>query len=93
MKTAVFLIMIVARMMVYSLTVLMLVRAVMSWIAFDEDNKLSNFVYNVTEPVIYPFRVVFDRCPLAQGVPLDIPYFTASITLLLIDLALELIPV
>lgn len=93
MKTAVFLIMIVARMMVYSLTVLMLVRAVMSWIAFDEDNKLSNFVYNVTEPVIYPFRVVFDRFQLAQGVPLDIPYFTASMTLLLIDLVLELIPV
>ena len=36
----------------------MLVRVFLSWIPIDEDGKITNFVYFLTEPVILPVRMI-----------------------------------
>ncbi len=40
---------------------LMMFRAVLSWLPVDEDSDISNFLFAMTEPVIYPVRMLLDR--------------------------------
>ena len=57
----------------------MLVRAVLSWLPLSDDNKLEAFVYGITEPIIYPVRVLFDKFEGLRNFPLDIPFFVTFI--------------
>jgi len=66
-----------------ALQLFMLVRAIMSWLPFDEDNPLYSFVFSVTEPVIIPVRAILERFEIMQGLPIDMSFF---ITYLLISI-------
>ena len=57
------------------LELLMLGRAILSWFPIDEDNALVQFLYGITEPVIYPVRVLLERFDLFQGLPIDMAFF------------------
>lgn len=57
------------------LELLMLGRAILSWFPIDEDNPLIQFLYGVTEPVIYPMRMLLERFDLFQGLPMDMAFF------------------
>ena len=52
-----------------------LVRAILSWFPISEDNPFLALVMMVTEPVILPFRVLFDHFDWFQNMPIDIPFF------------------
>lgn len=56
------------------LELLMLGRAIISWFPIDEDNALAQFLYGITEPVIYPVRVLLERLDLFQGLPIDMAF-------------------
>lgn len=62
------------------LDVCMLLRAILSWI-LAEDNAFLGFVTMVTEPIIIPFRALFDRFGWFQNSPLDVPFFAAFLVL------------
>lgn len=66
-----------------ALQLFMLVRAIMSWLPFDDDNPLYNFVFAVTEPIIIPVRVLLERFDFMRGFPIDMSFF---ITYLLISI-------
>ncbi|MBQ7383451.1 MAG: YggT family protein [Clostridia bacterium] len=51
----------------------MLVRAVLSWFSF-EDGKLSNFLCAITEPFIYPVRLLFEKMNWFQNSPFDFAF-------------------
>ncbi len=57
------------------LELLMLGRAILSWFPIDEDNALVQFLYGITEPVIYPVRMLLERFDLFQGLPIDMAFF------------------
>ena len=40
---------------------LMMLRAILSWLPVDEDSKLVNFIYMLTEPVVVPVRMLLDK--------------------------------
>lgn len=61
------------------LELLMLGRAILSWFPLDEDNPLVQFLYWITEPVIYPMRVLLDKFDLFQGLPIDMAFFCTFI--------------
>ena len=42
---------------------------------------MIRFLYAITEPVIYPMRVLLGRSELVQSIPIDIPFF---VTMMLI---------
>ena len=48
------------RFIVIALEVMMLARAVVSWLPVDEDHPIINFLYTVTEPVIMPVYLVVE---------------------------------
>lgn len=69
------------------LQLLMLVRAIISWIPMDEDSAIGNFVFAMTEPVIFPVRMLLERFEFVASSPIDISFFAA----LLIISALQML--
>ncbi len=59
----------------------MLARALLSWFMPDGESPLLEFIYIVTEPLIMPFRRLFERLGWFQESPLDVAYLCAVITL------------
>ncbi|MBQ2825856.1 MAG: YggT family protein [Clostridia bacterium] len=59
----------------------MLVRVFLSWIPIDEDGKITNFVYFLTEPVILPVRMICNRFDFLRTCPLDVSFFITGILL------------
>lgn len=71
-----------------ALEILMLVRAIQSWLPLDDDNPFHNFVYLVTEPLIAPVRAIVERFPSMQGLPIDISFFITMILLMMLGIFL-----
>ncbi|MBO7310178.1 MAG: YggT family protein [Clostridia bacterium] len=66
----------------------MLARAILSWFPMNS-NKLMDFLYAVTEPFIYPVRMLFDKMNWFSGMPIDISFL---VSYLLITIVLIILP-
>lgn len=66
----------------------MLARAILSWFPMDS-NKFTDFLYTVTEPFIYPVRMLFQKMNWFSGLPIDMAFF---VSYLLITVVLMLLP-
>ncbi len=66
----------------------MLARAILSWFP-SAGGKLNDFLYSVTEPFIYPVRVLFEKMNWFAGLPIDISFL---VTYLLISVILIFLP-
>lgn len=64
-----------------ALSLLMLARAIISWLPDLSDSSLGDFLFTVTEWVIHPVRVLFDRFGWGQNMMLDMPFFVTFIIL------------
>ena len=69
------------------LNVAMFVRAILSWFPIGE-SKLSQVLYALTEPVIYPVRRIFEALNIGVGLPIDIPFFVTFLLLSVINMFL-----
>lgn len=65
---------------------LIIVRVLMSWVVRDYRNPVANFFYQVTEPILAPFRMLQQR--LGIGGMLD---FSPIVALLVIQLLANMI--
>ena len=65
----------------------MLVRAILSWFPM-QPNKFTDFLFGITEPIIYPYRALFNRLNWFQNLPIDVAYMAAYITLFIIGILL-----
>jgi YggT family protein len=63
----------------------MLLRAVMSWIPDMQENKFSDFLYTVTEPVVIPVRMLFEKMNWFQNMPLDVSFIVAYLLLAILS--------
>ena len=77
----------VVRCFVTALQFAMIIRAVFSWFMPDDSHPLMKFLLSVTEPVIFPVRVILDRFESLQRIPIDISFFVTYILLSLIQMA------
>lgn len=76
------------RIIIIVLELLMMARAIVSWLPIDEDNPIVNFLYAVTEPVIIPVRSVIDYFGWFQGMPIDMSFFITFILLSILEMIL-----
>lgn len=76
------------RIIIIVLELLMMARAIVSWLPIDEDNPIVNFLYTVTEPVIIPVRSVIDYFGWFQGMPIDMSFFITFILLSILEMIL-----
>ena len=76
-----------AYLLIYLLHTAMFIRAILSWFPVGE-GKFSSFLYALTEPVIFPVRVLFDKLGIGTSLPLDIPFFVTFLLLSFISMFL-----
>lgn len=69
----------------------MLGRAILSWIDPMGDGPLASFLYAITEPIILPFRKLFEKLNWFVGSPLDMAFFFAMITIIILQSLLEVL--
>ena len=64
-------------------------RAILSFIVFNEDAWYIRLLDLLTRPVLYPLRALFDRFGWFAGLPID---FTPMIAMLLLSFLSALLP-
>ena len=81
-----------ARLVVVSLYVLqflMFGRAIMSWFSPDEDNKIAQFLFMMTEPFVYPIRQLLNKFDFFNNIPIDMSFMFAMIILIIFTTVLS----
>lgn len=71
-----------------AIQLLMLARAITSWIPMDEESKLGMFLYMATEPLIAPVRTLLDRIPAVRNMPIDIAFMATVVLISVVQLLL-----
>jgi YggT family protein len=59
--------------------ILLLIRAVLSWIPDLNDSKLGQLVYRLTEPMLLPIRNIVNRSVIANRSMIDISFLVAIV--------------
>ena len=91
METAVLLLKNIILVLLEVLQFAFLLRAIMSWFDRGEPGMISSFLIFVTEPVILPIRILFERRKLFQGSMLDVPFFISFLLLMFVQTFLTII--
>lgn len=68
-----------------AIQLMMFVRAILSWFPGADDSSISEFLYNVTEPVIMPARNLLERIPSLRNFPIDISFLVTFILLSIVQ--------
>ena len=68
--------------------ILMLARALLSWLPIDEDSAIGTFLYYATEPLIAPVRMLLDRIPAVRSLPIDVAFMATVIIIAIVQLLL-----
>lgn len=86
MPYVLYLIVSLARALLRLVQLAMLGRALLSWIPdVAEEGLLPTLLYAVTEPFIYPLRVLFHKMGWFADMPLDMPFFFTAILLMMLN--------
>ena len=70
--------------LLWLLEILLFIRAIISWIPEAENNKFSELIKKVTEPLLLPFRELVSRSAIGEGFFLDISFI---VVLLILEMA------
>ena len=81
----------IAQAILYTLEIAMLLRAIHSWFPISEDNPFVLFVTMLTEPIVAPIRVLFERMNWFQNIPIDISFFVAYLLLSVVSTVLGVV--
>jgi hypothetical protein len=69
--------------MLRAVELLLVIRAILSWIPVARG--LSDILETVTEPLILPARVLFDKLGVSLPIPIDLPFFVTLIAISVLE--------
>ncbi|MBQ7500559.1 MAG: YggT family protein [Clostridia bacterium] len=69
----------------YFIEIVMLVRAVMSFIAPTADGVVASFVYNVTEFFVSPVRELLNKIEFVRNSPIDISFLVTYLIIVVLS--------
>ena len=75
------------RLLLSAVTLAMFIRAILSFFPIEE-GAVHSFLALITEPLILPVRILFDKLGFDIGIPLDIPFFVTYLILTIISMFL-----
>ena len=81
----------IALALLSALDIAMFGRAILSWIDPMSEGPLASILYTITEPIILPFRKLFEKMNWFVGVPIDMAFFCAMISIMVLQALLEAI--
>lgn len=70
------------------LQLMMLARAIISWLPGLEDSRLADFLFTLTEWLIMPVRALFERFGWGRNMMIDLPFFVTYLLLVLLGAVL-----
>jgi len=70
------------------LQLLMVIRAVVSWLPVDDSSVLVRFLTVATEPVVFPVRILLEKIPFFYNLPIDLSFFVAYLLLIFVGVLL-----
>jgi len=70
------------------LSIALFVRAIFSWIDPMHEGGISRFLLVMTEPVIFPIRMLCERMHWFETLPIDMPFLLTMILLSLLQIFL-----
>lgn len=73
------------------ISLLILVRALISWLPLREDNPIVGVLNMLTEPVVAPVRGLLGRISFLKELPVDFSPFFALIALMIVNSLLNLL--
>ena len=76
-----------------ALEIMMLLRAILSWLPLDEDSAFVRFLCFCTEPIILPFRKLTEHFPALYDLPIDMAFFFAVIALGIVNTLISYLPI
>ena len=79
----------VVMLLLSAIQLAMLLRAILSWFPMDS-NRFTDFLFGITEPFIYPVRLLFEKLNWFQNLPIDISFLVAYLLLTLVSSLLPL---
>lgn len=62
----------------------LVIRAILSWVPLQE-NKFTDFIYNVTEPMLLPARKLIEKTGVSLQIPIDVSFLLTFIVLVIIE--------
>ncbi len=68
---------------------LLMFRAIMSWFPQLQGGKVFEFIYGITEPLLMPFRKLFQNVDALRGFPIDISFMLAFMTIIFLEILLQ----
>ena len=68
----------------------MFIRAILSWFDVNTENPLIKFLFAMTEPVVYPVRLLFEKMNWFQSVPIDMSFSATFLILFVLETLIEL---
>ena len=71
----------VAISLIEIISLLLFLRAILSWFMGYDGNRFYELLCSVTDPFLYPFRVLFDRLGIGQNCPIDLSFLATVIVL------------
>ena len=75
--------------LLYLLQFCMFGRALMSWLSPDDDNKIAQFLFMITEPIVYPIRQIMTKFDFFSNMPIDMSFMVAMIILMIFTTVLN----
>ena len=66
------------------LQLLMMIRAVLSWFPIDDSSAIVRCITLVTEPIVYPVRILMDKIPFFANLPIDLSFLVAYLLLIFV---------
>lgn len=70
------------------ISILIVIRAFLSWLPLGEGNVITNFIITMTEPVLAPVRNLYFKFKFSRELPVD---FSPVIAILLLSVVSEII--
>ncbi|MBQ8897761.1 MAG: YggT family protein [Clostridia bacterium] len=74
----------IAVALIEMISLLLLVRAILSWIPPARESKFGEVIGMLSEPFLMPYRLLFDKLGIGQGFFIDLSFLATIITLQII---------
>ncbi len=71
-----------------ALQFLLMIRAVLSWLPFDDSSPFVNFIIVITEPFVFPVRQLLEKINFFSDLPIDLSLFVAYLLLIFVRVLL-----
>ena len=70
------------------LQLLLMIRAILSWLPFDDSAPFMNFIIVATEPILFPIRQLLEKIRFFSDLPIDLSLFIAYLLLIFVRVLL-----